>query len=81
MGERRDDSRRRVLKSAKISFNNGMSCIDCSVRNVSSTGACLEVVSPVGVPSKFELLIQDERFARPCYVAWRGEKRIGVAFY
>jgi len=58
-----------------------MSCIDCTVRNISQTGACLEVVSPVGVPGKFELQIQDETIVRPCYVAWRGEKRIGVAFY
>jgi PilZ domain len=71
--------RQRVLKTAVIEFNGGT--IDCVVRNVSETGAALEVESPVGIPSDFNLLIAGDRIKKHhCQVVWRKEKRIGVAF-
>jgi hypothetical protein len=78
--EHRQSPRRRVLKAATIAFNGGASAIDCSIRNISATGACLEVVSPIGVPNEFTLVTQDEAIVRPCQVAWKAAKRIGVAF-
>jgi hypothetical protein len=36
------------LKAGKISFGGG--AIDCTVRNLSETGAALEVTTPVGIP-------------------------------
>jgi hypothetical protein len=42
--EKRVAPRHRVLKAAKIEF--GGSVIDCSIRNISDTGAALEVESP-----------------------------------
>ena len=77
--ERRIAQRHRLFKSAKISFNHGGS-IDCRVRNLSATGVCLEVASPVGIPADFNLLIGDDRKQHPCQVAWRSPTRIGVAF-
>lgn len=70
--------RHRVLKAGSIEFNGGV--IDCTVRNVSDTGAALEVASPVGVPDAFWLVIPGEHARRHCRVAWRTDKRIGVAF-
>lgn len=70
--------RQRVLKSATIEFNGGT--IDCVVRNVSETGAALEVASPLGIPSEFNLLIPGNRLKHHCRVVWRKEKRIGVTF-
>jgi hypothetical protein len=46
--ERRIAQRHRSFKSAKISFNHGGS-IDCRVRNLSTSGVCLEVASPVHI--------------------------------
>jgi hypothetical protein len=54
--------------------------IDCLVRNVSESGALLQVVSPLGIPSSFDLSIDGERTPRPCRVMWRKERQIGVAF-
>jgi hypothetical protein len=68
--------RRRLLKAGKISFGGG--AIDCTVRNLSNTGAALEVISPVGIPERFTLVV-DQRHL-PCRVVWRKEKRIGVHF-
>jgi PilZ domain-containing protein len=70
--------RQRVLKSASIEFHGGV--IDCVVRNISETGAALEVASPLGIPETFNLVISGDHTSRPCQVAWRKDKRIGVAF-
>ena len=47
--------RRRVLKAGSIVF--GGSAIDCTVRNLSETGAALEVVTPLFIPDRFTLLV------------------------
>jgi hypothetical protein len=70
--------RQRTLKAGTIEFNGGT--IDCVVRNVSDTGAQLEVASPVGIPGEFNLMISGNIAKRPCRVAWVKDKRIGVAF-
>ena len=74
--EHRDRPRHRVLKGAKIEF--GGSAIDCTIRNLSDTGAALDVTSPVGIPTDFTLVAEGIR--RPCRVVWRKEKRIGITF-
>ena len=45
--EHRIAPRRRLLKAGRISFGGG-AAIDCTIRNLSETGAALEVTSPVG---------------------------------
>jgi len=76
--EHRNAPRHRVLKTGTIEFGGGG--IDCVVRNMSDTGAALEVTSPLGIPDHFTLVIPQDHAARPCRVMWRKEKRIGVAF-
>ena len=76
MDEHRITARQRVLKSGKIEFGGG--AIDCTVRNLSDTGAALDVTSPVGIPAQFMLVTNGNHL--PCRVVWRKEKRIGVAF-
>ncbi len=70
--------RRRVLKAGSIEFGGGV--IDCTVRNVSETGAALEVVTPLFIPDRFTLSVQIDQMRRPCHIIWRKERRIGVAF-
>jgi PilZ domain-containing protein len=70
--------RHRVLKAGSIEFNGG--AIDCTVRNVSDTGAQLEVASDLGIPDAFWLVIAGSQTPRHCRVAWRNDRRIGVAF-
>jgi hypothetical protein len=78
MDDRRNDGRSRALKSAKIVFNNRFSVIDCTVRNLSDTGCCLQLGDPIGVPDKFELEFGPAN--RSCRVMWRKDNRIGVQF-
>lgn len=77
MEDHRSTPRRRVLKAATISFGGG--AISCTVRNLSDSGASLEVASPIGIPDVFSLEL--EGGSRRCRVVWRKEKRIGVRFH
>jgi PilZ domain len=79
MVERRKIQRHRVLKPGTISFNRGGG-IDCTVRNLSPSGASLDVASLVGIPDEFILIIGGDHDQHPCRVIWRKEKRIGVIF-
>jgi len=74
--EHRVAPRHRVLKGGRILF--GGASIDCTVRNLSDTGAALDVTSPLGIPTEFTLATDDSQ--RPCRVVWRKEKRIGITF-
>ena len=71
-------TRRRVLKAGSIQFGGG--AIDCTVRNISETGAALEVVTPLFIPDRFTLAVQTDQLKRPCRIVWRKERRIGVTF-
>src|SRR5438270_2435168 len=78
--ERRTGRRPRVLRAGKILLNNGGSVIDCGLRNLSETGACLEVTSVREIPAAFDLQINGEGQSRQCRVAWQAHNRIGISF-
>ena len=75
---KRISDRRRMLKAGKIVFSQGGSVIDCTVRNVSRTGATLNVQNAVAVPEKFELRWGGN--AQRCTVVWRKMDGLGVRF-
>jgi hypothetical protein len=77
MESKRGAPRQRILKPGRIEFNG--SAIDCVVRNISDTGAAVEVTSQLGIPAEFNLQISGSG-RRPCQVMWRRKNRIGVAF-
>lgn len=78
MGEHRAAPRRRILKAGTIEFGGGG--IDCTVRNISGTGAALEVVTPLFIPDRFTLYVASDQLKRRCHIVWRREKRLGIAF-
>jgi len=77
--QRRSAQRRRVYKGAKIGFWGLHATIDCVVRDLSDSGARLSVESSVGVPEKFELVLEGAA-PRACRLVWRKATHIGVAF-
>jgi hypothetical protein len=79
MSENRRSARLRTYKGGSIILGVA-AAIDCIIRNMSETGAALEVDNPVGVPNEFTLLIKPEFVKRNCQVIWRSAKRIGVQF-
>jgi hypothetical protein len=80
MAERRKSLRTRTLRSGRIVLNNRRSVLDCMIRNLSPSGACLLVPSVVGVPPSFELLIDGEPAPRQCQVVWHDQQRLGIEF-
>ena len=55
MEERRISHRSRICRGGKILFNNRRSVLDCTIRNLSPGGACVQVENLVGVPATFQL--------------------------
>ena len=76
--EKRVARRHRVLKGATIAYDgNGLAC---TVRNLSSSGAAIELASAVALPPSFMLLIEADQFIRRCHPVWSNDRRVGVAF-
>ena len=77
--DRRNEHRRRVLKTGTIHFNNGYGSYGCQVRNLCDGGALLKFVETSDIPSIFELrMTPDTRTTAE--VVWRGKDTIGVRF-
>jgi hypothetical protein len=78
--ERRRHPRARTLKSARILLNRHHSAIDCTVRNLSAVGACLNVASTVGIPESFDVIFEADHSIRACRMIWQKERQLGVEF-
>lgn len=78
MEDKRKLRRTRVLKAGMILF--GGSAISCTVRNLSKSGAMLDVESPLGVPKEFTLVISPDEVRHESRIVWIKERRIGVSF-
>jgi hypothetical protein len=77
--DKRAFARRRVLKGGRITFNDGRSTIDCTVRDLSDGGAKLRVASVIGVPDHFRLVVTGGEIYE-CRVVHRKENELGVSF-
>ncbi len=79
MVETRIAPRHRVIKPAEI--EHGGDKIPCTVRDLSITGAAVEVSDPTRViPETFILVIPEDGLKLSCRVVRRTNFRIGVVF-
>ena len=76
--ERRPSRRKRVLKSGKIILGK-KHIILCGVRNISESGACLEVARTFAIPTEFSFAMYAHP-PRTCKIVWRDDRSIGVVF-
>ena len=76
--ERRGSARRRSLKGAKAVLPTG-GVIDVVVRDLSDTGAKLQVGNALSLPDTFELRLEGSAPMR-VKVVWRKAREIGVTF-
>jgi hypothetical protein len=79
VNERRISFRYRTNRPARISLDNG-GVIDCFVRDVSNSGARLEVADPKQLSDKFILRIDGMPKPHRCRVAWRTANMVGVEY-
>jgi hypothetical protein len=77
---KRNAPRMRTFKGAQLVAPGLFSTFDCIVRNMSETGALVEVPSTVGIPGVIILRLNDRTLERNCRVAWRTEQRMGLRF-
>jgi hypothetical protein len=77
-GDHRKAIRRKVVKAGKIAY--GRINMTCVVRDISNSGAALELPNPASLPDKFALVLEMESSARACEVVWRKARRVGVRF-
>jgi hypothetical protein len=76
------DSRRRMTQHPAILINRDGSilCL-CMMKDVSASGAKLELMTPCEVPDEFTLrLSKYGNVHRDCKISWRAETVIGVRF-
>src|SRR3954469_12527840 len=78
--DQRKTFRRKVLKGGLIAFKHLNSSLTCTVRNLSSAGACLLTTQSAGVPDDFYLFIRSSAMRTRCHIAWRNGERLGVRF-
>jgi PilZ domain-containing protein len=79
MSERRNQERKPSEDSARIVFDEPGSAMDCTIRDISDDGACVEVSNTRLIPSLFTLVLSSGA-RRFCQVAWRTRNRVGVKF-
>ena len=81
MSERRDVARTRIRRNAEIVvIRRGATTMQCTLQDLTSTGACLTLASTYQVPDTFELTFDRGRSRRPCWVKWRTDDKLGVSF-
>ena len=78
--DQRRAPRLRSLKGARLVLPNRVSTFQCTVRNISSTGVCVEMPSTFGVLNRMTLRMDDGSADRECEVVWRTETRLGLKF-
>jgi hypothetical protein len=78
MDEHRRSPRQRTFKGGSITLPIGI--VDCVIRNISESGALLELKAPALVPDDFNLVIRPEHTRRQCHVTRRKALRLGVQF-
>jgi hypothetical protein len=80
MVESRRTERVRCFLRAKIVFNNKRSTFDCTIRNISATGAKIEVSEAASIPARFELEIPQRGRVYQAQILWRDKEAMGVEF-
>ena len=78
MANKRRAARYPLMKAATIKFAGG--AISCIVRDLSTSGAALDVRNEMEIPTRFVLALPSEGLQMACRILWRKERRVGVAF-
>lgn len=78
--QRRVSPRSRTLLEGHIIYNNRLSRMECTVRDLSETGARIVFAQPVKVPAQFELQIPKRKLVRQAQVMWYDGQNHGVMF-
>ena len=79
------ETEKRQIATCDLALEPGMiefhgRSVSCLVRNLSESGAALDVISPREIPDRFTLALPLEGASHRCCLIWRREMEIGVRF-
>jgi hypothetical protein len=77
--EHRAATRRRTLKEGQVVLTDS-TLMNCTIRDLSETGARLEFAGLVTLPKEFRLLIVSSNTIVPVALAWQRGPLVGVYF-
>ena len=80
MDERRRSSRLKSFIKGTLRFENGRSCVDCLVRDLSDDGARLKLSAIVPTPDVLDLHMPSKDETRRIRIRWRRADELGVEF-
>jgi hypothetical protein len=80
MEQLRGAERIRSFLRAQIIFNNRMSTIDCTIKNISTMGARIALSDSLAVPTEFEIDIPQKGRSYRARLVWRDKEAIGIEF-
>ena len=72
--------RQRTFLKGMLYFDNRRASIECVVRDMSDSGACLTFDHPANVPDNVELFIPNKQQTLRARVQRRGPNEVGIAF-
>lgn len=82
MSDHRAAARHHTLRTGIVEFDNGTGVtisVPCTIRDVSGTGARLQLNSSAWVPEQLSVIFSSG-LRKACRLAWRKERLIGCAF-
>ena len=79
MQQHRTEQRYKLLRRGKLVLA-GTVVVDCTVHNISATGAGLAAVQAANLPENVELTLDGGRTFRAARVAWQLCDRAGLKF-
>lgn len=77
--QERQSTRRKALKQGKILLSK-WAAIDCTIRDLSETGAKLQFETLTELPAEFRLMIVSTEQTIPVELAWQRGLNAGVRF-
>src|SRR5919205_2083830 len=80
MDDKRTTPRLRSFLKGRVLFNGGQNSLECLVRDLSSTGARLELSASVTLPDRFDLYLPHRDETCKVHSQWRRGTQLGVAF-
>ena len=80
MSDKRSTPRLRSFLKGRVVFNGGQNSLECLIRDISSTGARLEVSANVTLPDRFDLYLPHRDETCKVHSQWRRGTQLGVAF-
>jgi PilZ domain len=80
MNDKRSTPRLRSFLKGRVLFNGGQNSLECLIRDVSSSGARLEVSASVTLPDRFDLYLPHKDETCRVQIQWRRGNQLGIAF-